>query len=432
MPTHATLQGQTLGQYQLKEVLAEGAMSTVYRAFQSLMRRDVAVKVLASNLSVQPGFAERFEQDMQKVSALEHIYIVPVYDFATTEQGSYIVMRLLTGGSLADRMHDTDGKPRLPSLREVDALVRQLAGALDFAHQKGIVHSDLKPHNILFDEHNNPYLTDFGVARLVRAMPSAQTANGVVLGTPAYMPPEQWRGETLTAAADQYALAVILYQVVCGKPPFQSYTPFAVMAQHLNEAPPPLHQQRPNLPEALSDVFTRALAKNPADRFESLTKFSRALEKAVKEITDEPTDFFLLPQKIQSPARHIFLSYSRADSDLMARVRDELSSSGFKVWTDGNLTPGTPSWKDGIEQAIEGAGCVVVILSPDSKQSEWVKRELDYALAYGLPIFPVLARGDERSAVPFALISTQRVDIREQYAQGIQNLMNAIRQQVKM
>jgi len=433
MTTIDNLQGQRLGQYELQTLLSQGAMSSVYRALQTNLRRELAVKVLSPTLLSQPGYVEGFERDMAKVGALEHVYIAPVYDFGVAPQGSYIVMRLLTGGSLADRMHDADHKPRLPSLYEVRSeLVRPLAGALDYAHSQDMVHGDLKPHNILFDEQNNPYLVDFGIARSMRAMPSAQTATGVVLGTPAYMPPEQWRGDRLTGAADQYALAIILYQVISGTPPFQTDTPFALMVKHMNETPPPLHQLRPGTPEALSDVFRRALAKTPSDRFLNITEFAQSFATAVGDTPSDPTDFFQLPPKSAPPSRHIFLSYSRADDDLMGRVRDDLAGEGFKIWTDANLTPGTPSWKDGIEQAIEGASCLVVILSPDSKQSEWVKRELDYALAYGLPIFPLLARGDERSAVPFALISTQRIDLREQYAPGLQNLMAVIRQQIKM
>jgi len=274
-------------------------------------------------------------------------------------------------------------------------------------------------------------VTDFGLA-LVRHR--AETPELGMAGTVQYMAPEQWRGDVLTGAADQYVMGVILYQMVTGVLPFDAATPYALMHMHLTQAPIPPHERRPEIPEIVSAVLLQALTKNPDERFPTVTGFSRAFERAIRDadVKGQPTNFFERPQKSTPALRHIFLSYSRADGDLMGRVRDELISGGFKVWTDANLTPGTPSWKDGIEQAIEGASCLIVILSPDSKQSEWVKRELDYALAYGLPIFPLLARGDERSAVPFALISTQRVDIRENYPLGVQNLMTALRQQVKI
>jgi serine/threonine-protein kinase len=426
------LQGQTLGSYQVQEMLGQGAMSQVYHARQTNLRRDVALKVLSATLSAQPEYAANFEREIAKVAQLEHVYIVPLYDFGLVDQISFIVMRLMTGGTLADRMQQPDHSPRLPSLREADGLLRLLAGALDYVHSQGIVHSDLKPQNIMFDEHHNPYLVDFGIARLARTMP-AMTGSGVILGTPAYMAPEQWRGEALTGAADQYVLGVILYQMITGVLPFDADSPFALMHQHMTQAPIPPHERRSGIPEAVSTVLLQALAKNPQDRFPNVTQFSRAFERALRDthVDDEPTNFFERPQETAPILRHIFLSYSRADSELMGRVRDELSGGGFKVWTDGNLTPGTPSWKDGIEQAIEGASCMVVILSPEAKQSEWVKRELDYALACDLPIFPLLARGDERSAVPFALISAQRADIRDNYATGVQNLMAAIRQHMK-
>jgi serine/threonine protein kinase len=427
--TTDVLIGQTFGNCELQALLGKGAMGGVYQAYQPLLGRTVAVKVLSETLSAQERYEERLRVEMSKVMRLEHHHIMPIYDYGIQNRMTYIVMRLLTGGSLPDRMFDIQHRPRLPSPGEAKALLQQIAEALFYAHSNGILHLDLKPSNILFSEQGGICISGFGMARLMRMMP-AMTGTGVVLGTPAYMAPEQWRGEELSPAADQYVLGIVMYQLITGVLPFDAPSPFALMHQHLFQQPEPAHTHRPGVPEAVSSVLNQALAKTPGERFSSVVAFAEAFEQAVEGAEGEPTGFFQLPQPVQS-RRHIFISYSRVDAELMRRVRESCTSAGFNVWTDDSLTPGTPSWKDKIENAIENAGGIIVILSPDAKQSEWVKRELDYGMVCGIPIFPVLARGDERNSVPFLLISAQRVDIRNSFDEAMTSLMTVIRQQIK-
>lgn len=404
------LAGKTIGGYEVRELLGKGAMSVVYAGYQPVLRRQVAIKIMLPMLTADQHFAARFNREFAHVDNLQHPHIAEIYDYGIENDLCYVVRRLFDGGTLADRMFDAERKPRLPSVGEAGNLLRQLADGLDYAHGKGIVHAALNPNNIIFDQYDDAYINDFGIARLARSAPGAMTATGFVMGTPAYMAPEQWQGMELTPATDQYVLAVILYQVLTGEPPFVAGTPFALMHKHLNEPVPPLNLA--NTDSELDAVLGRALAKKPEDRFPNVTDFSKAYRQATRSYEGEPTGFFQRPSQTKTPQRHIFLSYSRADSDLMGQVRDGLRTAGLTVWTDETLTPGTPSWKKSIEKAIEDAGALVVLLSPDSKNSEWVERELGYARVCNVQIFPVLCRGDERSAIPFELVNTQRTDIR--------------------
>ncbi len=295
------LTGQTLGQYELRELMGVGGMGAVYRAHQKMLEREVAVKILSTSLSAEAGYIERFYREAKTAAALEHAHIVPVHDFGIQRDLSYVVMRLLTGGTLADRIQrrvDTD-RP-LPSPGEVAGLLRQVAGALDYAHSQGVIHRDIKPSNIMFDNQGNAYLVDFGIAKLLSAT-SALTSTGSVMGTPLFMPPEQWRSETLTPAADQYALGVTIYALLIGHAPYEATTPFGLMHKHLNETPTPVHHQRPELPTEVTLALERALAKRPDDRFPTVTAFAQAYEAAIAGATGERTGFFVTkmpPRKV--------------------------------------------------------------------------------------------------------------------------------------
>ncbi len=279
------LAGQVLGQYELTTLLGMGGMGAVYEATQASLNRSVAIKVLSPALAAEAGYAERFSREAQVAAALEHPNIVPVYDYGSDNGLSYVVMRHLTGGSLADRLEK--GEP--PSLAETVHIIERLAAALDYAHSQGIVHRDIKSSNVMFDEHNTPFLVDFGIAKLLGAT-SALTGTGVMMGTPLYMAPEQWRSEGITAETDQYALGVLTYGLLTGHMPFAATTPFALMQQHLNEAPPPPTTYRADLPTGLQQVVDRALAKEPGERYPSVRAFAEALATAAsgEAITPPP------------------------------------------------------------------------------------------------------------------------------------------------
>ena len=289
------LSGNTLGQYELRELLGSGGMGAVYLGYQAALERLVAIKVLNMSLITDADYLARFTREAKTSASLEHPHIVPVHDYGTHQGISFVVMRYLTGGSLAERLDHSvkTGRP-LPSLSETALIIRQLAGALDYAHVRGVIHRDVKTNNVMFDNQGTAFLVDFGIAKLTHST-SALTGTGMSVGTPSYMAPEQWRGEDITPAADQYALAVTAYAMLTGRLPFEAETPFVLMHKHLNEIPTPIHTFRSDLPLSVKDVLSKALAKDPADRYESTSAFAADLEEAVHGKGGAPTGFFLTP-----------------------------------------------------------------------------------------------------------------------------------------
>jgi WD40 repeat protein/serine/threonine protein kinase len=290
------LAGQTFDEYQLINLLGQGGMSAVYRAYHAELDRHVAVKVLSEQLSRDPEYIARFTHEAKTAASLEHPHIVPVYDYGTHENLSYVVMRVLNGGSLADKIREKQTLHPGQLIAMVDAIAR----ALDYAHSRGIVHRDVKPGNILFDEQNTAYLADFGIAKAMQASTSL-TSDNIVLGTPAYMPPELWRGESLTAAVDQYALAVIVYTLLTGKQPFIGTTSEAYMYQHLNQQPIPANQAKAGISPAVAQVLQRALSKNPTDRYPRITNFSNAFQQAFTAPNAEVTVQSQMPVAAPAP-----------------------------------------------------------------------------------------------------------------------------------
>ena len=273
------LSGTMLGPYHLLDIIGKGGMATVYRAHQASMDRDVAIKVMSLDLADEPEFATRFKHEAQIIARLQHPHIVPVYDFGTESRRlTFLVMRLLPGGSLGDELR----KGGLSTERVIE-LTRQIASALDYAHQRGVIHRDLKPTNVLLDEQGNAYLTDFGIAKMIGGSTiTGVTSPGSVMGTPTYMAPEQWRSEPVDARTDVYALGVIVYQMLLGQVPFSSETPHGLMYQHLDSEPPSPRTIKPGLPMGIEPVIRKALAKSPNERYASAGDLARDLENALR------------------------------------------------------------------------------------------------------------------------------------------------------
>jgi len=289
MNTH-NLVGMNIGQYYLRELIGVGGMSTVYRAYQHALNREVAIKLLGPELAQQPGYDARFAQEAQTAAKLEHVHIVPVYDYGSENGHVYIVMRLLTGGTLRERLeHRAQKNMPLPSLGEVSDFLQKIASALDYAHERGIIHRDIKPTNIMFDHRSTPFLVDFGISRVLGT--TGLTGTDSVVGTPTYMAPEQWQGEELTPATDQYALGILTYSMLTGHVPFDG-TPPHIMYQHLNEMPMPLHLEQAGLPDTLTLILERSVAKRPTDRFETVTAFAQAFHRAIAGHDSKPTQLF--------------------------------------------------------------------------------------------------------------------------------------------
>ena len=227
------LSGKTIKGYELQARLGEGAYGAVYRATQPQVKREVAIKIILPEYANRPDFIRRFEAEAQLVAQLEHLHIVPLYDYWREPGGAYLVMRLMKGGSLEESLRENG--PWEPA--DAARLVDQIASALEAAHKQGVVHRDLKPANILLDEENNAYLSDFGIAKEIGAEASA-TQTGGIMGTPAYITPEQVQSRPVTAQTDIYALGVVLYELLVGGHPFPDTPTGELVVKHLNEPLP--------------------------------------------------------------------------------------------------------------------------------------------------------------------------------------------------
>src|SRR5450432_1446505 len=266
--------GQQFGQYELTAVLGKGGMATVYRAHQSSIDRDVAVKVIRSDLADTPDFIKRFEREAKTIASLSHPHIVKVFDYGQHDDMVYLVMELLKGGNLADVIRATP----LDTFKAM-RLLDQIASALDYAHQSGIIHRDLKPQNVLLDNAQNAILTDFGIAKIMSETTSL-TQQGAAMGTPSYMPPEQWQGKALDTRADVYSLGIMLFEMLTGKLPFTADTPYSMMHMHTDEPPPSILVFRSDLPPAVEAVLRKTLAKEPKDRYASAGQVAEAFRAA--------------------------------------------------------------------------------------------------------------------------------------------------------
>lgn len=277
------LTGKQLGPYQIIGPLGEGGMAAVYKAFQPSMERVIALKVLPRHYANDPEFTGRFHREARVIANLQHPHILPVFDFGQSDGYTYLAMPFVEGGTLSDRLRHS----RL-ELPEIQRILNQVGDALDYAHAQGIIHRDIKPSNILLDRRNNCLLADFGLARLIENT-GFVTQSGGILGTPAYMSPEQGLGEKVDSRSDIYSLGVILYQMVAGRPPFQAETPMAIMVKHIHDPLLPPRHHNPAVPEAVERVILKALAKNPADRYPTAGDMVRALNQAIA--TSAPTTY---------------------------------------------------------------------------------------------------------------------------------------------
>ena len=271
------LVGRVFAGYRIESVIGRGAMGTVYLAEDERLQRKVALKVLAPELVHQDAFWQRFLRETRIATALDHPHVVPVYDAGDAEGTPFLAMRYVEGSDLRALLRRAG--PLEP--RRALAIVAQVARALDAAHARGLVHRDVKPGNVLIAEDEHAYLADFGVSVELDA-PRAHPGSPV--GTVAYLAPEQIEGATVDGRADQYALACVLFECVCGEPPFtRADSDMAVLWAHLEDEPRPLGELRPGLPAALDGVLAKALAKDPRARFATCQAFADAAMEALGE-----------------------------------------------------------------------------------------------------------------------------------------------------
>jgi ABC-type oligopeptide transport system substrate-binding subunit len=261
--------------YEQIEKIGAGGFGEVYRAHQPTVGRDVAIKVVLPNLTVDPLFARRFEKEAQLAAQLEHPNIVPLYEYWQEAGRAFLVMRWLGGGNLKESL--VQGPL---SLVEAVRLLDQIAGALEAAHRHGVVHRDLKSTNILLDEAGNAYLGDFGIAKHSEGT-TIGTPTGAIMGSPAYMAPEQIRGETVTTLSDIYSLGVVLFEVLTGETPFVDTEPATLLYKQLHEPLPLASDRRLDLPATVDLVIQKATAKDPGERYPDARSLNSAFGEAV-------------------------------------------------------------------------------------------------------------------------------------------------------
>jgi len=292
--------GQQLGPYTIQSKLGEGGMARVYKGYHARLRREVAIKVILSQIADKKGFKARFEREAQLIASLQHPNIVAVYDFGDIGHITYLVMQYVGGGTLRDQLRN--GLALDP--RQAILYCQEMARALHHAHLKGIVHRDVKPQNMLVSasDRNQLLLSDFGIAKLYdnrnevtllntsggepRNEPSLTSVDQIV-GTADYMSPEQINGKPVDARSDVYALGIVLYQMLAGDVPFHSTTIQGLLFQHVFTPPRPIREVNPYVPEILGQITAKAIAKAPDDRFYSAEAMAQALENANQLVTDQ-------------------------------------------------------------------------------------------------------------------------------------------------
>jgi len=294
-----------VGRYELEELVGEGGMSSVYRAHDTVLERRVAIKILHEHFSRDPEYVERFRREARAIARLSHPNVVTVIDRGEWEGRQFIVFEHVAGENLK-AVIAREGP--LPVARALE-LACQIARALSFAHELGIVHRDVKPHNVLLDGSGTAKVTDFGIARALDS-DDALTATGTVLGTGQYLSPEQANGERGDERSDQYSLGVVTYELLTGEVPYSGDNLMAVAMRHVRDPVPSARALRPDVPERVDAVIARAMAKRPQDRFGSMDTLAAALESCLAEVEsddaakqDEDTGVIPLRRPPALPAR---------------------------------------------------------------------------------------------------------------------------------
>ncbi len=279
----SSLIGRKLGQYEITALIGRGGMATVYKGYQASVDRYVAIKVLPPHPGLDDMFIRRFRLEAKTIGGLQHPHILPLYDYGDTEDHIlYLVMAYIDGGSLDDII---DAGPMPP--KRVEKILREVASALDYAHRRGVIHRDIKPANILLDSEGHAVLADFGIVKMTSSSSSSSNLTGTsVVGTPAYMAPEQCQGLNVDGRADIYSLGCVVYEMLTGRQPYSADTPMQLMLKHISEPPKSILDERPDLPPEVDLVMQKVLAKNPDDRYQTAVEFAEDFSKALHGESD--------------------------------------------------------------------------------------------------------------------------------------------------
>lgn len=334
--------GITIDRYEVEAEVARGGMGLVYRCYDPLHKRRVALKLMAAHLSDNDNALARFRREAALVASLKHTHIATFYELGDYASRPYFVMEWVDGRTLKEELATHQKLP----LGRCLSLFAQLADAIGYAHAHGVVHRDLKPANIIIGPNDHTTIVDFGVALLDTA-PSL-TTTGLIVGTPLYMSPEQMRGQDLDGRSDQYSLAIILYEMLTGQFPYESIRVPAIYHQQMTGLPIPITERDPHISTAIEAALLRAMAKDPAQRFETMADFNQALRRrTVRKTSPRRESPYLTPEPgwQQTFTSEITAVFASNGSPIFVATADgavvALSGSGERLWqaqADGRIT----------------------------------------------------------------------------------------------
>lgn len=366
--------GETFaGQYKIREFVADNGIVQTYRAFQNSLKRVVAVHILNEKSRLDPYWRRALARGAEIAAQFEHPNIVPVVDYGTHKGVEYAIARDMPGGTLHMKL-----KAGTLERSEVATTINQISAALDFVHAQGSCHGDPAPANIIFDQSGNAHVADFYLLGRLEVVAAEEVA-----GTLGFMSLERMRPNPPTPLSDQYALAALAYLMLTGKQPPLAFNLDQMVA---------VHEHRAEIPPDVNAVVLRGMAELPEHRFPTIMDFARQFEQALK-----------------SAPQHVFISYSRRDSDYVQRLKDHLQANKLQIWVDDQIEHGD-QWFNVIHEAIKTSAAFLVVMSPEAEQSEWVHKEILLAKRYRKPIFPLLLSGME---MPI-LIDLQFADVRDE------------------
>lgn len=337
------LRQATLGEYDVFGVLGKGGMATVYLAHDLSLDRKVAIKVMAPELIHGADMVERFKREARTAANLSHANIIPIYAVRESHGLNFCVQKLIKGTPLDDIIRELEVLP----ISMAQAILAQVGEALDYAHRQGVIHRDIKPANILIDDEGWAIVTDFGIAKVQHS--DSLTMTGMAVGTPTYMSPEQCNGSLITGASDQYALGIVAFEMIAGRPPFSGESMMAILNSHFNEIPPALHELRPDCPLEISEAVARMLMKKPEDRWGSLQEAAKAMG-AVPLEHDDPVRTHLMTLARTGTAHRV-----------VSQVQTPRSPIPLGKAKTGHTIPTTPVTGTTVAAGAQGTNAALVV-----------------------------------------------------------------------
>ncbi|HXV97595.1 MAG TPA: protein kinase, partial [Anaerolineae bacterium] len=368
--------GTQIGKYVLQELLGEGGMGQIYKAQHPTLERDLAIKLIHLHRVGNASVIDRFNREAKVIATLRHPGIVQVFDFEVDTERDifYMVMEFVPGETLGHRLTSIAAQGGHLPLEEALRLFRLITEAVAYAHNRGVIHCDLKPDNVMLTMEGQPILTDFGISKFISG--ERLTSTNEIMGTPHYMSPEQGSGRwQIDARTDVYSLGVMLYELTTGRLPFSGDTSMSIMFKHVNEQALSPRAINPNLPEAVEQIIQKAMAKEPDQRYASAQEMLTAIERVVSPKTR------LTPADKRACLFICYKPHLDPDQQIAAYLDEMLTTQGHQVFIDP-MRQIDESWVEQIDQQIKISDFFIVLLSKAAIDSEMLQSEISQAYEY--------------------------------------------------